>query len=51
MMRKWCVGELALELFFKPLSGFVLLTGWAVAITAGAIELVRLAASFALVKR
>jgi hypothetical protein len=37
-------GELALELFLKPLSGFVLLTGRAVAITAGAIELVGLAA-------
>jgi hypothetical protein len=44
-------GELALELFLKPLSGFVLLTGRAVAIAAGAIELVGLAALIALVKR
>jgi hypothetical protein len=49
--EKMVRGELALELFLKPLSGFVLLTGRAVAITAGAIELVGLAALFALVKR
>ena len=49
--EKMVRGELALELFLKPLSGFVLLTGRAVAITAGAIELVGLAALLALVKR
>ena len=49
--EKMVRGELALELFLKPLSGFVLLTGRAVAITAGAIELVGRAALFALVKR
>jgi hypothetical protein len=49
--EKMVGGELALELFLKPLSGFVLLTGRAVAITTGAIELVGLAALIALVKR
>ena len=48
--EKMVRGELAFELFLKPLSGFVLLTGRAVAITAGAIELVGLAALIALIK-
>ena len=44
-------GELALELFFEPLLSFMVLASWAMAIAAGAIELVGLGAGFALVER
>ena len=44
-------GELALDLFLQPLLGFVVLTGGAVTIAAGAIELARLSAAVALVER
>ena len=40
-------GELALELFFKPLLSLVVLASWAMAIATRAIELVGLGASFA----
>ena len=43
-------GELALEVFFKPLSCFMLLAGRAMAIATGAIELMGVAAGFALVE-
>ena len=43
--------ELALDLFFEPLLGFVVLAGGAMAIAAGAIELRKLGAAIALVKR
>jgi hypothetical protein len=43
--------ELALDLFFKPLLGFSVLAGGAMAIAAGAVDLMRLSASYALVKR
>src|SRR3970282_1607548 len=43
--------ELALDLFLQPLLGFIVLTGGAVTIAAGAIELARLSAAVALVKR
>ena len=42
--------ELALELFFEPLLGFVVLASGAVAITAGAKELLRLSAALTLVE-
>src|SRR5215471_9564279 len=48
--EKMVRGEVALEVFLRPLSSFVLLTGQAVTITAGAIELVGLAALIALIK-
>lgn len=44
-------GELALDLFFEPLLSLRVLASWAMAIAAGAIELVGLGAGFALVKR
>jgi hypothetical protein len=43
--------ELALDLFFEPLLGFMVLAGGAMAIAAGAIELARLSAAVTLVKR
>ena len=43
--------ELALELFFEPLLGFVVLASGAVAIAAGAKELARLSAALTLVER
>ena len=43
--------ELALKLFFKPLLGFTVLAGGAVAITTGAKELWRFGAALALVER
>ena len=43
-------GELALDLFFEPLSSLMLLASRAVAIATGAIELMRPSAAFALVK-
>lgn len=43
-------GELALELFFKPLLSLMVLASRAVAIATRAIELVGLGAGFALVK-
>src|SRR5438132_14377276 len=49
--EKMVRGELALELFLKPLSGFMLLASRAVAIATGAIELMGRTAAFALVKR
>ncbi len=42
--------ELALDLFFEPLLGFTVLTGGAMTITAGAVELARFGAAFALVE-
>jgi hypothetical protein len=43
--------ELTLDLFLQPLLGFIVLTGGAVTIAAGAIELARLSAAVALVER
>jgi hypothetical protein len=48
--QEMVTGELSLHLFFQPLSGFMVLTGRAMAITTGAIDLVELATVFALVK-
>ncbi len=43
-------GELPLHLFVQPLSGFMMLTSGAMAISAGAIDPMDLAAFFALIK-
>ena len=43
--------QLALDLFFEPLLGLIVLAGGTVAIAAGAKELARLSAAFALVER
>jgi hypothetical protein len=43
--------ELALDLFFEPLLGFIVLAGGAMAIATGAIELRKLGAAIALVER
>ena len=47
-MMAW---ELAVDLFLEPLLGFSVLTGGAVAVTTGAIELARLGAAVTLVGR
>lgn len=43
-------GELPLDLFFQPLAGFMVLTGRAMAISTGEIDLVELATFLALIK-
>ena len=43
-------GELALDLFFQPLAGFMVLTSGAMAISTGAIDPMELATFFALVE-
>ena len=48
--QEMVAGELAPDLFFKPLLSLMVLASWAMAIAAGAIELVGLGAGFALVK-
>jgi hypothetical protein len=49
--QEMVAGELALDLFLQPLLSFMVLTGGALTIAAGAIELARLSAAVALVKR
>jgi hypothetical protein len=44
-------GELALDLFFEPALGLIVLAGGTVAVTAGAKELARLGTAVALVER
>ncbi len=43
-------GELALDLFFQPLTGLMVLTRRAMAVSTGAIDPVELATFFALIK-
>ena len=43
-------GELPLDLFFQPLTGFMVLTRRAMAVSTGAIDPVELATFFALIK-
>lgn len=49
--KEMVAGELAPDLFLQPLLSFMVLASWAMAIAAGAIELVGLGAGFALVER
>ena len=49
--KEMVAGELALDLFLQPLLSLMVLASRAMAIATGAIELVRLGAAFALVKR
>ncbi len=48
--QEMVAGELPFDLFFQPLSGFMVLTGRAMPISTGAIDLVELATLIALVK-
>ena len=48
--QEMVTGELPLDLFFQPLSGFMVLTGRAMAISTGAKDPMELAAAFALIK-
>ena len=48
--QEMVTGELSFHLFFEPLAGLMVLTGWAMAISTGAIDPMDLAALFALIE-